>query len=61
MPPAPEKGCLTKLSDTTAECDAIYFEKPRTTVGWKGLINDPPLDDNLDIQQGHTQSSANAY
>lgn len=30
----------------------VYFEKPRTTVGWKGLINDPHLDDSYDINQG---------
>jgi 3-deoxy-7-phosphoheptulonate synthase len=30
----------------------VYFEKPRTTVGWKGLINDPSLDDSFDINQG---------
>jgi 3-deoxy-7-phosphoheptulonate synthase len=30
----------------------VYFEKPRTTVGWKGLINDPGLDDSYDINQG---------
>ncbi|MEM7135919.1 MAG: 3-deoxy-7-phosphoheptulonate synthase [Myxococcota bacterium] len=29
-----------------------YFEKPRTTVGWKGLINDPYLDDSFDINHG---------
>ncbi len=29
-----------------------YFEKPRTTVGWKGLINDPHLDDSFDIAEG---------
>ncbi|MEM7413289.1 MAG: 3-deoxy-7-phosphoheptulonate synthase [Myxococcota bacterium] len=29
-----------------------YFEKPRTTVGWKGLINDPHLDDSCDIPAG---------
>jgi 3-deoxy-7-phosphoheptulonate synthase len=29
-----------------------YFEKPRTTVGWKGLINDPHLDDSFDMEQG---------
>ena len=27
----------------------VYFEKPRTTVGWKGLINDPHLDDSFDV------------
>jgi 3-deoxy-7-phosphoheptulonate synthase len=30
----------------------VYFEKPRTTVGWKGLINDPKLDDSFDINDG---------
>ena len=30
----------------------VYFEKPRTTVGWKGLINDPGLDNSFDINQG---------
>jgi 3-deoxy-7-phosphoheptulonate synthase len=30
----------------------VYFEKPRTTVGWKGLINDPHLDDSYDIHEG---------
>lgn len=30
----------------------VYFEKPRTTVGWKGLINDPDLDDTFQINKG---------
>jgi 3-deoxy-7-phosphoheptulonate synthase len=30
----------------------VYFEKPRTTVGWKGLINDPDLDDSFKIEKG---------
>jgi len=30
----------------------VYFEKPRTTVGWKGLINDPDLDGSFDINRG---------
>ncbi len=30
----------------------VYFEKPRTTVGWKGLINDPDLDESFDINKG---------
>jgi 3-deoxy-7-phosphoheptulonate synthase len=30
----------------------VYFEKPRTTVGWKGLINDPHLDETFDINEG---------
>lgn len=32
----------------------VYFEKPRTTVGWKGLINDPYLDDSFEMEQGLT-------
>src|ERR1700759_5703396 len=30
----------------------VYFEKPRTTVGWKGLINDPHLDNSQDVESG---------
>lgn len=30
----------------------VYFEKPRTTVGWKGLINDPHLDDTFEMEEG---------
>ena len=30
----------------------VYFEKPRTTVGWKGLINDPRLDGSFDVNEG---------
>jgi 3-deoxy-7-phosphoheptulonate synthase len=30
----------------------VYFEKPRTTVGWKGLINDPHMDDSCDVREG---------
>ncbi|CAM5190516.1 3-deoxy-7-phosphoheptulonate synthase AroG [Oligella ureolytica] len=30
----------------------VYFEKPRTTVGWKGLINDPDLDSSFNINKG---------
>ncbi len=30
----------------------VYFEKPRTTVGWKGYINDPHMDDSYAINQG---------
>ncbi|MBB4930020.1 3-deoxy-7-phosphoheptulonate synthase [Lipingzhangella halophila] len=30
----------------------VYFEKPRTTLGWKGLINDPALDDSFDVHRG---------
>ena len=30
----------------------VYFEKPRTTVGWKGLINDPELNNTFQINKG---------
>ncbi|WIO75584.1 3-deoxy-7-phosphoheptulonate synthase [Porticoccaceae bacterium LTM1] len=41
-----------KVSDTLLLVMRVYFEKPRTTVGWKGLINDPYLDDSFKIQDG---------
>lgn len=34
----------------------VYFEKPRTTVGWKGLINDPHMDNSCQIQEGLKQA-----
>ena len=47
---------LTKLKDATSErlyiIMRVYFEKPRTTVGWKGLINDPHMDDSCDMREG---------
>jgi 3-deoxy-7-phosphoheptulonate synthase len=36
----------------------VYFEKPRTTVGWKGLINDPNLDGTFDMQEGLKRARA---
>ncbi len=41
-----------KYADTLVVIMRVYFEKPRTTVGWKGLINDPGLDDSHDINRG---------
>lgn len=41
-----------KLGDRIELIMRVYFEKPRTTVGWKGLINDPHLDDSFDIETG---------
>ena len=38
--------------DTLEIVMRVYFEKPRTTVGWKGLINDPELDGSFDINNG---------
>jgi 3-deoxy-7-phosphoheptulonate synthase len=47
---------LKRLSDevgsTLVPIMRVYFEKPRTTVGWKGLINDPDLDDSFHIEKG---------
>ncbi|KPK09057.1 MAG: phospho-2-dehydro-3-deoxyheptonate aldolase [Betaproteobacteria bacterium SG8_39] len=40
------------LADTLLVVMRVYFEKPRTTVGWKGLINDPDLDDSFHIEKG---------
>jgi len=41
-----------ELSDQLCVVMRVYFEKPRTTVGWKGLINDPHLDGSYDIETG---------
>ncbi|MGC3966154.1 MAG: 3-deoxy-7-phosphoheptulonate synthase [Pirellulales bacterium] len=42
----------SRLSDRLCIVMRVYFEKPRTTVGWKGLINDPHLDGTFDIPEG---------
>jgi 3-deoxy-7-phosphoheptulonate synthase len=41
-----------ELSDDLLIIMRVYFEKPRTTVGWKGLINDPELDESFQINKG---------
>jgi 3-deoxy-7-phosphoheptulonate synthase len=41
-----------ELADRLEIVMRVYFEKPRTTVGWKGLINDPHLDGSQDIETG---------
>ena len=47
---------LKQFSETVADqlliVMRVYFEKPRTTVGWKGLINDPHLDNSFDVNEG---------
>jgi 3-deoxy-7-phosphoheptulonate synthase len=47
---------LRKLADEVADTlflvMRVYFEKPRTSVGWKGLINDPYMDDSFRIERG---------
>ena len=46
------KNLADELSDTLFIVMRVYFEKPRTTVGWKGLINDPLMDDSFHIEKG---------
>ncbi len=46
------KALADEVSDTLFLVMRVYFEKPRTTVGWKGLINDPYLDDSFKIEDG---------
>lgn len=41
-----------QYADTLEIVMRVYFEKPRTTVGWKGLINDPYLDESYRIDEG---------
>lgn len=48
------KALADEVSDSLYVVMRVYFEKPRTTVGWKGLINDPHLDDSFDIEAGLT-------
>ncbi|MFQ5645187.1 MAG: 3-deoxy-7-phosphoheptulonate synthase, partial [Thiogranum sp.] len=46
------KEIRQRLSDDLLIVMRVYFEKPRTTVGWKGLINDPDLDGSFQINKG---------
>jgi 3-deoxy-7-phosphoheptulonate synthase len=46
------KTIREKYADTLEIVMRVYFEKPRTTVGWKGLINDPYLDESFRIDEG---------
>lgn len=41
-----------EVSDTLLLVMRVYFEKPRTTTGWKGYINDPDMDDSFRVDQG---------
>ncbi len=57
--PEAARAYAVRLKDATAELSRelclvmrVYFEKPRTTVGWKGLINDPYLDGSYKINDG---------
>ncbi|MFO1420009.1 MAG: 3-deoxy-7-phosphoheptulonate synthase [Candidatus Competibacteraceae bacterium] len=46
------KTLADEVQDTLFVIMRVYFEKPRTTVGWKGLINDPRMDDTFRIDEG---------
>ena len=46
------KQLALEVGDTLCLIMRVYFEKPRTTVGWKGLINDPFMDDSFHIEKG---------
>lgn len=46
------KELAEQVKDSLYLVMRVYFEKPRTTVGWKGLINDPYLDDSFAIEDG---------
>ena len=46
------KSLSDRVSDTLCLVMRVYFEKPRTHVGWKGLINDPFLDNSFMVQEG---------
>jgi 3-deoxy-7-phosphoheptulonate synthase len=53
-------GRLKKLAGEVSESlflvMRVYFEKPRTTTGWKGLINDPHMNDSFDVKEGIQQA-----
>ena len=46
------KRLADEVSDTLYVVMRVYFEKPRTTTGWKGLINDPRMNDSFHIEEG---------
>ena len=46
------KALADEVSDTLLVVMRVYFEKPRTTTGWKGYINDPDMDDSFHVNKG---------
>ena len=46
------KGTINKYGEKLLIIMRVYFEKPRTTTGWKGLINDPYLNETYDVREG---------
>jgi len=50
------KSAIAEFSNELRIVMRVYFEKPRTTIGWKGLINDPYLDQSFKINEGLRQA-----
>jgi len=50
------RALADEVSDTLLLVMRVYFEKPRTAVGWKGFINDPHMDDSFHIEEGIRRS-----
>lgn len=46
------RGLADQVADTLAIVMRVYFEKPRTSTGWKGFVNDPAMDDSFRIDEG---------
>ena len=46
------RGLAERVEQTMLVLMRVYFEKPRTTIGWKGLVNDPDMDDSFHIEKG---------
>jgi len=52
------KALQAEVADTMLLVMRVYFEKPRTTTGWKGYINDPDMDDSFHVDRGMEQARA---
>lgn len=50
------KSLADKVNEKIFVVMRVYFEKPRTTVGWKGFINDPDMDDSFNIEKGFREA-----
>jgi 3-deoxy-7-phosphoheptulonate synthase len=50
------KALQVEVNDTLLLVMRVYFEKPRTTTGWKGYINDPDMDDSFHVDRGMEQA-----
>ena len=52
------KALADEIGDTQLLVMRVYFEKPRTTTGWKGYINDPDMDDSFQVNKGMEKARA---